>query len=54
MYNYITDDVIDALNYIEKELFNKNSSFFHYLQFMERKEPIIEIDNMKENKIYHL
>lgn len=39
---YITDNVIDALNYIETQLFSKNSSFRHYLQYMERKEPIIE------------
>lgn len=39
---YVTDNVIDALNYIETQLFSKNSSFRHYLQFMERIEPIIE------------
>lgn len=39
---YITDNVIDALNYVEKQLFDKSSSFSHYLQFMERQEPIIE------------
>jgi len=39
---YITDNVIDALNYIETQLFDKKASFNHYLQYMERKEPIIE------------
>lgn len=39
---YITDNVIDALNYVETQLFDKKASFNHYLQYMERKEPIIE------------
>ena len=39
---YVADNIIDALNYIESQLFNKTSSFSHYLQFMERQEPIIE------------
>ena len=40
---YITDNVIDALNYVETQLFDEKASFNHYLQYMERKEPIIEI-----------
>lgn len=39
---YITDNVTDALNYIESQLFDSKNSFKHFLQFMERKEPIIE------------
>ena len=39
---YITDNVTDALNYIESKLFDSKNSFKHFLQFMERKEPIIE------------
>lgn len=39
---YVTDNIIDALNYVETQLFDKNASFSHYLQYMERKEPIIE------------
>lgn len=39
---YITDNVMDALNYVEIQLFDKKASFNHYLQYMERKEPIIE------------
>lgn len=39
---YVADNIIDALNYVESQLFNKTSSFSHYLQFMERQEPIIE------------
>lgn len=45
---YITDNIIDALNYVENQLFDKNNSFNHYLQYMERKYPIIE-DNKKIN-----
>ena len=39
---YVADNIIDALNHVESQLFNKTSSFSHYLQFMERQEPIIE------------
>lgn len=39
---YVTDNIIDALNYVESQLFNKTSTFSDYLQFMERQEPIIE------------
>lgn len=48
---YITDNVIDALNYVEKQLFDKSSSFSHDLQFLERKEPIIESDNTLSRRI---
>lgn len=40
---YVTDNIIDSLNYIETELFKKESSYNqHFLQFMERKTPIID------------
>lgn len=39
---YVTDNIIDALNHVETQLFDKESSFNNYLQYMERKGPIIE------------
>ena len=40
---YVTDNIIDSLNYIETELFKKESSYNqHFLQFMERKTTIID------------
>lgn len=39
---YVTDNITDALNYIETQLFDKSNSFSHYLQYMKRKNPIIK------------
>lgn len=39
---YVTDNITDALNHIETQLFDKNNSFSHYLQYMKRKNPIIK------------
>lgn len=39
---YVTDNVTDALNYVEEQLFNESSSFYRYTQYMERREAIIE------------
>lgn len=41
-FYYVTDSVIDTFNYIELELFKQNSSFKQDLQYLDRKEPIIE------------
>lgn len=46
---YVTDNVIDALNYVEAQLFSNDSSFNHYLQFIERTEPIIETKHLVLN-----
>ena len=52
---YITDNVIDALNHLEKELFNKNSNFYKlYVSpscYINRTKPIIEENNSKELKL---
>ena len=48
---YVTDNIIDSLNYIETELFKKESSYHqHLLQFMERKTPIIEESHSRIRK----
>ena len=39
---YITDNITDALNYVEQQLFDTSSSFYRYVQYMERTGPIIE------------
>lgn len=45
---YVTDNVIDGLNYIESELFKDDSYFYKvWLNFCDRKEPIIEKENLK-------
>lgn len=46
---YVTDNVLDGLNYIEGELFSDKSSFkHHFVQFMERKDPII-VEKVRTN-----
>ena len=49
MFNiyYVTDNIIDALNHVETQLFDEKSSFNHYLRYMERKEPIIETKHFR-------
>lgn len=48
---YVTDNIIDSLNYIETELFKKESSYSqHFLQFMERKTPIIDESHSRIRK----
>lgn len=45
---FVTDSINEALNYIETQLFDKNSSFnLYYLQYMERKSPIIETNHSR-------
>lgn len=45
---YVTDNVIDGLNYIESELFKEGSYFYKvWLDFCDRKEPIIEEESLK-------
>lgn len=40
---YVAENVTDALNYIESELFKSTSSFFRlYSQYIDRTDPIIE------------
>lgn len=39
---HITDNVMDALNYVETQLFDNKASFNHYLQYSKRKAPIID------------
>lgn len=44
-YYYVTDNVMDAFNYIEKKLFEKTSSYYKnyvYTRHAERQYPIIE------------
>lgn len=52
---YVTDNVIDGLNYIEKELYDKKSKFYcNYLKYgsvCERDYPIIEELPNKKNPI---
>ena len=45
---------IDAFNYVEKQLFDRTSSFLHYFQFMEKTEPIIEQNEKIFDKRYSL
>lgn len=48
---YVTDDVLDGLNYIENELFSDKSSFrSRFVQFMERRKPIIVEKTKTNNK----
>ncbi len=51
---YTTDNVIDGLNHIEKELYDEKSSFYHsYLKYSvlcERDYTIIEETNPKKQK----
>lgn len=42
LVNLLNSFNINDVYYVESQLFNKTSSFSHYLQFMERQEPIIE------------
>ena len=39
---YVTEDIIDAFNYIDKELYNKNSSFYECEISFENKILMIE------------
>ena len=51
---YVTDNVIDGLNYIERELYSENSKFYSdYLKYsscLERDYPIIEEIPIKSYK----
>ncbi len=53
---YVTDNVIDAFNYIESELYKENTHFYNawlkYRNYLERKRPIIE--DINKNKLKKL
>ena len=48
---YVTDNIIDALNHIELELYKESSSFYHYIKYGyidKKRAPIIENAQIKK------